>query len=239
MNQEERQLLQGLFDRLRDSGNQPRDPEVERFIADQMRAQPGSAYYMAQAVVVQEEALKANQQQIADLEDRVRQIEAAGQPRSQGNFLAGRTGGMFGRGSSPDPGRPASAVPPTTGPWGRTSTAQPVSQQPYGQQGQGQPPMQAQQPAAGGGFGGGGFLKGALATAAGVAGGALVYDQMKGMFGGGSGAAHASSAGSRDADVQGQVDRALDEAQDEEFAENAAADQDQDTDMDSGGDIET
>ena len=46
--------------------------------------------------------------------------------------------------------------------------------------------MQAQQPAAGGGgFGGGGFLKGALATAAGVAGGALIYDQMKGMFGGG------------------------------------------------------
>ena len=33
---------------------------------------------------------------------------------------------------------------------------------------------------------GGGFLKGALATAAGVAGGAILFDQLKNMLGGGS-----------------------------------------------------
>ena len=229
MNQEERQLLQGLFDRLRDSGNQARDPDAERFIAEQIRYQPGAPYYMAQAVIVQEQALQESQTRIAELEDKVQQLEAAGQTKSQNSFLAGRTGGMFGRGSSSEPSRPASAVPTTGGPWGR-GPAMAQQSQPT-QQGYAQP-MQAQQPAA---SGGGGFLKGALATAAGVAGGALIYDQMKGMFGGGSGAAHASTSGN--ADVQGQVDRALDEAQDEEFAEDTAADQDMDTD--SGGDIET
>ena len=92
--------------------------------------------------------------------------------------------------------------------------------------------MQApqQQPAA---SGGGGFLKGALATAAGVAGGALIYDQMKGMFGGGSGQAHAAS-GQAEAN-QAEVDRTLDQIQDEQMQEDAAADQDTDS---GGGDTE-
>ena len=69
MNQEERQLLQGLFDRLRDSSNQARDPEVERFIGDQIRALPGATYYMSQAIIVQEQALQGSQERIAQLED--------------------------------------------------------------------------------------------------------------------------------------------------------------------------
>ncbi len=206
MNQDERNLLQGLFDRLRDSGNQARDPEAERFIGEQIRFQPGAPYYMAQAVIVQEQALQDSQARIAELEDRVQQLEAAGQTRTQNSFLAGRTGGMFSRGAAaPSQTAPsASAVPPTTGPWGRTSMA-PAQQQGYAQ------PMQPQQPAASGG--GGGFLKGALATAAGVAGGALIYDQMKGMFGGGSGQAHASSTGGAD---QSESDRYQDAGQDAE-----------------------
>ena len=199
MNQEERDLLQGLFDRLRDGGSQARDPEAERFIAEQIRYQPGAPYYMAQAVIVQEQALQNQQARITELEDRIREFETSGQPRGQGSFLAGRTGGMFGRGAVASP--PPSAVPPTAGPWGRTASA-PAPQQGYAQ------PMQAQQPAASGG--GGGFLKGALATAAGVAGGALIYDQMKGMFGGGSGQAHANTADAS----QSEADRYQDEGQD-------------------------
>jgi uncharacterized protein len=230
MNQEERQLLQGLFDRLRDNSNQARDPEVERFISDQIRALPGATYYMSQAIIVQEQALQGSQERIAQLEDSVRQLEAAGQARGQNSFLAGRTGGMFGRGASaPEPSRPVSSVPATGGPWNRGPAMAP---QPQAQQGYAQP-MQAQQPAA---SGGGGFLKGALATAAGVAGGALIYDQMKGMFGGNSGQAHASS-GQAQAN-QAEVDRQLDAAQDEEMAEDTAADQEFDSGGDSGGDTE-
>lgn len=224
MNQEERDLLQGLFDRLRDSGNQPRDPEVERFIAEQIRYQPGAPYYMAQAVIVQEQALQDAQQRIAELESRVRDLESANQPRGQGGFLAGRTGGLFNRGSAPPPAARPSSVPQTAGPWGRGSSAS-------GQQGYSQPmqqqPMQQPQPAAGGG----GFLRGALATAAGVAGGALLYDQMKGMFGGGSGSQQAQSGQSSE-DLAAS-DRALDEQQDAELAQ--FDDQDYGSD---GGDLE-
>jgi uncharacterized protein len=229
MNNEERQMLQGLFDRLRDSSNQPRDPEAERFIADQIRYQPGSTYYMAQAVIVQEQALQDSQSRIAELEDRVRQLEGAGQARSaQGNFLAGRTGGMFSRGA-PEPARPATSVP-ASGPWGNRGPSM-VQPQAQAQQGYAQP-MQApppQQQASGGG----GFLKGAIATAAGVAGGALIYDQMKGMFGGNSGQAQASSSQQAN---QAEVNRTLDEVQDEQLAEDNAADQQ--IDQDSGGDTE-
>lgn len=232
MNHEERQLLQGLFDRLRDSSQQARDPDAERFIGDQIRMQPGAPYYMAQAVIVQEQALLASQGRIAELEERVQQLESAGQARSQNSFLAGRTGGMFGRGGSPEPQRPASSVP-ATGPWSRGAAAAPQQQPPQGYA----QPMQAQQQPAAGGFGGGGFLKGAIATAAGVAGGALIYDQMKGMFGGGSGAAQASQASqsSTDAD-QAEANRYQDQGQDQEDAANEDTSFDQGSD--SGGDID-
>ena len=100
--------------------------------------------------------------------------------------------------------------------------------------------MQAQQPVASGG-GGGGFLKGALATAAGVAGGAILYDQVKGMFGGGHGQAHAGSSDTAQTQAnQAEVDRTLDEVQDDQLSEDAAADEQQDYDSDSSdGDIET
>lgn len=207
MNHEERNLLQGLFDRLRDGGNQTRDPEADRFIAEQIRFQPGAPYYMAQAVIVQEQALQDSQARIAELEARVQELESVGQPRGQGGFLAGRTGGMFSRGA-PAPA-PASAVPPTTGPWGRPSSAR-APQQGYAQPMQAQ---QAQQPVASGG--GGGFLKGALATAAGVAGGALIYDQMKGMFGGNQQA----QSNTANAD-QATADQYQDEGQDAQPVDN-------------------
>jgi uncharacterized protein len=213
MNQEERNLLQGLFDRLRDSSNQARDPEAERFIAEQIRFQPGAPYYMSQAVIVQEQALQDSQARIAELEARVHELESVSQPRGQGGFLAGRTGGMFSRGV-PAPqsvSSPASAVP-AIGPWGRTSAAPAPQQQGYSQPMQAQP-MQAQQPVASGG--GGGFLKGALATAAGVAGGALIYDQMKGMFGGNQQA----QANTPSAD-QAAADQYQDEGQDAQPVDN-------------------
>jgi uncharacterized protein len=224
MNQEERNLLQGLFDRLRDGGNQARDPEAERFIAEQIRYQPGAPYYMAQAVIVQEQALQDSQARIAELETRVQELESVGQPRGQGGFLAGRTGGMFSRGA-PAPQQassPASAVP-AIGPWGRPSAAPAPQQQGYAQ------PMQAQQPAASGG--GGGFLKGALATAAGVAGGALIYDQMKGMFGGNQQA----QANTPSAD-QAAADQYQDEGQDAQPVDND--DQDFGGGDSSGGDLD-
>ena len=169
MSPEERQLLAGLFDRTRAASANPRDKEAEAFIAEALREQPYATYLLAQAVIVQDQALGAANEKLQHLEARVHELEAA-QANSGGSFL----GGLFGGGRPP-----ASTSVPSTGaapsPWGRQQIAQPPVQQ-------GQPYAQPQQPGMMGGVGGGGFLKGALGAAAGVAGGMLLANSISGLF---------------------------------------------------------
>lgn len=178
MSPDERALIQGLFDRLKQVETQPRDPEAERLIYDTLRSQPGAPYYMAQAIIVQEQALQAAQAQIQDLERKVSQIESGGaRQQAPGGFLSSVTGGLFGANRSapsslPPAGNRYQSPPPPP--------AQPYAAQPYNAQ----PPTPAQmaqmQPQAQSG----GFLKSAMATAAGVAGGALLFQGISNMFGG-------------------------------------------------------
>jgi hypothetical protein len=152
MQSQERDLIQGLFDRLKAYEAQPRDPEADRLIAGLIGAQPGAPYLLTQTVLVQEQALKAAQ-------DRIAQLEA--QNEAQGGSA---------------PGFLSSA--PKIGPWG--SAAAPAAPAPSTRS-----PLQAAvapQPQ------GGGFLRTALATAAGVAGGALLFDSLRGLLGHGEGA---------------------------------------------------
>ena len=143
MTPEERQLLAGLFDRTRAASANPRDKEAEAFIAEALREQPYATYLLAQAVIVQDQALGAANEKLQQLEARVKDLESA-PANNGGSFL----GGLFGG------GRPAASTSvPSTGPapspWSQQS-AQPAVQQgqPYGQ-----PTPQPQQP---GMMGGGG-----------------------------------------------------------------------------------
>nr|WP_091678754.1 DUF2076 domain-containing protein [Methylocapsa palsarum] len=183
MSPEERQLLTGLFDRIRTAGVNPRDKEAEALIEDAVRAMPYAPYLLAQTVIVQDQALQAANARLQELEARAEELErqAASQPQ-QGGFLSG-LGSLFG-GPSPRP-----QAPPTDR-WGQQS-APPPGWRPPPQQGYGQPPQQPYPPQqAGGPWGGqpqaqqGGFLKGALGAAAGVAGGVLLADSIRGLFGG-------------------------------------------------------
>ncbi len=147
MQAQERELIAGLYERLRQFEAQARDPDAERLIGDLVSRQPSAPYLLTQTVLVQEEALKAAQARIAELE-------------------AKTSGGS---------GFLASA--PSIGPWGaKPSSAVPQTVA---------PPAQPQRGA--GMFnqagGGGGFMRSALATAAGVAGGALLFEGIRGMFG--------------------------------------------------------
>ncbi|GAA3085593.1 DUF2076 domain-containing protein [Rhizobium viscosum] len=177
MSPEERQLLTALFDRVRTASATPRDPEAETLISEATRAQPSATYYLAQAVIVQEKGLEAAANHIKELEERVRQLEAgAGDHRQaeQGGFLSS----IFGSTQTQQPA-------PAPGPWGgapRDSYEQPqrgydnsrqMPQQPTGPWSQ-----QAYAPSAGGSF-----LRGALGTAAGVAGGMLLANSLSGIFG--------------------------------------------------------
>ncbi|MGB8277530.1 MAG: DUF2076 domain-containing protein [Methylovirgula sp.] len=192
MSPEERQLLTGLFDRIRGAAGTPRDPEAEALISDTVRNMPYAPYLLAQAVIVQDQALRAANDKLQQLEAQLRDMEQQ-QPRQAtgtGGFLGG-LGSIFGAGNPP--AGPAPQPGPQPGPWGQ-QPPQPSYQQPYappppppsGGPWGGGPGMGA---GMGGGMmgapmgGGGGFLQGALGAAAGVAGGVLLADSIRGLFG--------------------------------------------------------
>jgi hypothetical protein len=88
MDYNERQIIDDLFDRLRKAEEQtePRDPDAEALIAGHVARQPAAPYYMAQAIVVQQEALGRAQAKIQELERRIAE-------RRSGGFLSGLFGG--------------------------------------------------------------------------------------------------------------------------------------------------
>lgn len=80
---DDRNAIDGLFEKLAEverDGPQ-RDGEAEQLIRQRLAAQPGASYYMAQTILVQEEALRLARQRIDELER-----EGA---RPQGGFLDG------------------------------------------------------------------------------------------------------------------------------------------------------
>ena len=179
MSPEERQLLTGLFDRIRASANTPRDPEAEALIANAVKAQPYAPYFLAQAVIVQNQALEAANQKLNELQAQLEsQQPQQGQPAG-GGFLSS-LGSIFGGGPSapPEPPRPQQPLP--GGPWGQSPQAQAPRSYPPQPSYPPQTPWGA--PPVGGG--GGGFLSGALQGAAGVAGGVLLANSIRSLFGG-------------------------------------------------------
>src|SRR5690349_11492713 len=87
---EDRQAIDGLFDKLAEVERRgpPRDVEAERLIDAKIGEQPAAPYYLAQTVVVQQQALEMAEQRIAELE------RQAAQSRRGGLF-----GGLFGDGA--------------------------------------------------------------------------------------------------------------------------------------------
>ncbi|PWC43062.1 DUF2076 domain-containing protein [Azospirillum sp. TSO22-1] len=193
MTPEERNLLDDLFQRLRQADGQPRDPDAERHIREAVQAQPAAPYYMAQSLLVQQHALSAAQQRIEDLERQLKDAQERAKPSSGGvgSFL----GNALGLGRREEP-RPA-PQPAPSGPWG-AAPAQPSYPPPGGPRPSpwgGAPagyPQQAGYPQPGypgaGGYpyppqpGRGSFMGGALQTAAGVAGGMLAASAISSLL---------------------------------------------------------
>ncbi|MFO1147628.1 MAG: DUF2076 domain-containing protein [Alsobacter sp.] len=210
MTPEERQLLDGLFDRVGGAANAPRDKEAEALINDQVRAKPFAPYLLAQTVIIQEEALKAAASRIQELEGQLKEREAAG-----GSFLGGLGKTIFGSGEPPRPAQagPAgpSSVPRAGSPWGAPppAAAEPPAAAPgAGPWGRSAPPGPWGAPQGGmfgGGGGGGGFLRGAMTTAAGVAGGALLYQGLSSLFSGNHGSSFLADAQGLTGDAAAQA----------------------------------
>ena len=159
MYSQEHQLIEGLFSRLKQAESQtgPRDAAAEQLIKEHLQQQPGAPYYMAQAILIQEAAMKKLNDRITELENRLAQQQQQPQQQSSGGFLSS----LFGGGSR----------------------QQTPAQQPQ-QQAWNNAPQQPQQynnaPAAP--ARGTGFLGGALQTAVGVAGGVVMADMLTSLF---------------------------------------------------------
>ena len=191
MTPDERQLIASLFDRMRGYALPEKDAEAEALINSQVAGLRDAPYMLVQSVLVQEHALQQADARIKELEEQVRALQTAPQPQAagSGSFL----GGLFGGRPADEPARGSTSVPPI----GSRATpsvygGQGWTQQGPGQQGPGGQPggpfAQAAQPA------GGGFLRSAMATAAGVAGGMLVAGAIGNMLGGGHGASASTGA---------------------------------------------
>ncbi|AOE62351.1 DUF2076 domain-containing protein [Pseudomonas corrugata] len=186
MNSEEQTLIDGLFSRLQqaEKDSAPRDAQAEARIKEHLASQPAAGYFMAQAILVQEAAIKRLDEQNRQLTEQVQQLQAdlqnarsqASAPSGGGGFLSS----IFG-GSSRD-ARPAPAPSaPATGGGGWREPARPSFNNAPAQQGFGAPPAgygapQQQAPAASS------FLGGALKTAAGVAGGVMLAQGISSLF---------------------------------------------------------
>ncbi|RAU39453.1 MULTISPECIES: DUF2076 domain-containing protein [unclassified Pseudomonas] len=187
MNTEEQTLIDGLFDKLKraETDSAPRDAQAEALIKEHLTRQPAAPYYMAQAILVQEVALKQMEAQNRQRDEQIQQLQAelqrakAQAPQQSGGFLSS----IFGSGSrESQPQQPASSFsrpssPPPSGNGWRDGPASPPPYSPPPQGNYGQPQQQA--PAAP--FGSG-FLGGALKTAAGVAGGVMLAEGISSLF---------------------------------------------------------
>jgi hypothetical protein len=178
----ERALVSELFDRLASLENAERDPEAERVIRDGLRQAPNAPYSLVQTVLVQDEALKRADARIQELEN---ELGIGSPPAREPGFLDNMRDALLGRREEPRAGSVPSvrsSDAPASSAWGTPSgfrtPAQPMQAGPM--------PTEPMRP-------GGSFLGTAAAAAAGMVGGSLLLNSMRGMMG-----EHGRSAGALD-----------------------------------------
>lgn len=88
MDDNERQVIDDLFEKIRavEDRSGGRDREAEARIREHLAGQPAAPYYMAQTILVQQQALAAAEARIDDLERQVNE-------RASSSFLTGLFGG--------------------------------------------------------------------------------------------------------------------------------------------------
>ena len=193
MTPQEQEMIDGLISRIRSTQVQNKDTAAEQRLQQGLAGYPDSTYVLAQTVLVQQYGLQQAQAQLEDLkqqnaalQDQLQQVQQAHEQAksSGGSFLSH----IFGSGSS-QPSSPQNApyqqinsgsYPPQNYPGGGYAPPPPNY-----------PPAGYPAPSGGGMFGGGGgFLQGAMRTAAGVAAGEMAFRGIEDLFhgfGGGGG----------------------------------------------------
>ena len=170
MTPQEQQLITGLFDRLRGVGAPEKDREAESLINSSILAMPDVPYLLVQSMLIQEQALENASTRLKTAEGRIQALEEQlkVRPSGSGSFLGGLFGGRGANEPAPTVSPSASPIYANLSPW---------------------PAAVPQQAPAAAAPASGGFMRSAMTTAAGVAGGMLAAGALRDMLGG---SAHAS-----------------------------------------------
>jgi hypothetical protein len=155
MTEQERELLNNLLANLVATPTTQKDFEADDLIRRALSRKPDATYLLVQRTLLQEIALKNAQSRIDALEQQLRQAQPISDTRTSdsGSFLGNS-------GNQPAPSARWSQSPPPSQNWNYQSV-----------------PPSTPQPNA---FSG--FLKSAATTAAGVAGGALLFQGLENLF---------------------------------------------------------
>jgi hypothetical protein len=208
MTQEEQQLLNGLIDRVSSTQLANKDSEAEALLRRTLGTNPDALYILCQTVLVQSLAMDKGQRDLAAARAEIDSLRQS-QPEKHGSFL----GNLFGLGKDSESQQQASAhndgtpsyqgstnygTPQPTPGYAPVNTSPVVPQQGYPTQpgygqpvqpGYGYPPQGAMyggQPSTGMFGGGGGFLQGAMQTAAGVVAGEFAFRAIEDIFSSGN-----------------------------------------------------
>ena len=160
MTPQEQDLLTSLLSRLQQAGNQPKDPEAAELIRRGMSTLPDAPYLLVQTVLIQDMALSEAHNRIKELEQK-----AAAPPAQPASFLAG-----------------ARANVPPAGPWGQAAPPPAAPSGPVWTQAAPMAAPATMAPLAAPGAASS-FLRQAATTAAGIAGGALLFQGIQSLFG--------------------------------------------------------
>jgi len=162
MTPQEQEMIGDLIDRVQKTQLAEKDMDAEQMLQQGLGRNPDALYILAQTVLVQKYALEQAQAQLTQAKAQIEQMQQHPEPKHATSFL----GSLLGLNDAPAPPPP----PPQQGyqPVPAYPQYAPVAVLPqYGS------PM---------GMGGGGFLQGALQTAAGVAAGALAFEGVESLM---------------------------------------------------------
>jgi uncharacterized protein len=172
MTPQEQDMIVGLIDRIDKTQLAEKDTDAEQMLQRGLGRNPDALYILAQTVLVQKYALDQAQTQLEQAKAQIEQMQQPPEPKHSTSFL----GNLLGRHDDQPPPPP----PPLTYPQqpGYPQYA-PVSAYNAAPPQYGAPPPQYGAPQ---GMGGGGFLRGALQTATGVAAGALAFQGIESLM---------------------------------------------------------
>ena len=191
MTQQEQQLLNGLIQRVNGTQVQNKDSEAEQLLNSSLQRNPDALYILCQTVLVQQFALDKSQRDLQAARAELEQAKQDASKQEHGSFL----GNLFGLGKSDDKPTQAPAIQASSA-QGTGYTPVNTPSAPQYTSGQAPPPpgygyggsyaQPGYAPPMGGGMfgGGGGFLQGAMQTAAGVVAGEFAFRAIEDVFSG-------------------------------------------------------